>query len=169
MDAEKLKFILEELHFSADLPPRVLEHLAAESKTHPVAAGAALFREGQVNDQLYLVRSGRLALEMNVPGRGAVRILTVGPGEMVGWSALLHEGKMKASAVALEDSEVIAAAADRLRELCETNHDFGFHLMRQMAGALSHRLVATRLQLLDLFAHAQTDVHTGELKAETIE
>lgn len=91
---------------------------------------------------------------MNVPGRGAVRILTLGPGEMAGWSALLDQGKMTASAVAVQDSEVIVAAADKLRQLCETNHDFGYHLMRQMAAALSERLVATRLQLLDLFADA---------------
>jgi CRP-like cAMP-binding protein len=148
----QLKGILEQLRFSAPLPREVLEQLAAESTVRRVPAGTYLFREGSDNRNLYLIRSGRLALEMNVPGRGEVRILTLGPGEMAGWSALLGDGKMTAGAVAVEDTEVVAAEADKLRQLCQSNRDFGYHLMRRMAAALSQRLLATRLQLLDLFA-----------------
>lgn len=158
MDAKQLQYVLEELRFSAQMPRDVLDQLAAASTIAQVRAGAVVFREGTKNDNLYLVRSGRVGLEMNVPGRGTVRILTVGPGEMVGWSALLDNGKMTASAVAVEDIEVVVAPADKLRELCDSNRDFGFHLMRQMADALSKRLVATRLQLLDLFADAPATI-----------
>lgn len=154
MDTSQLKYILEELHFSAGMPREVLEQLAGESTVQQVPAGTVVFREGSPNQNLYLIRNGRLALEMNVPGRGPVPILTLGPGEMVGWSALLNQGKMTASALAVQETEVVVAAAQQLHQLCEANHDFGYHLMRQMADALSQRLVATRLQLLDLFADA---------------
>ena len=137
MDTKHLAYVLEELRFSAKMPREVLEQLAAESTMRKLSAGGIVFREGSMNDNLYLVRSGRLALEMNVPGRGIVRILTLGPGEMVGWSSLFSQGKMTASAVVVEDAEVVVAPADKLRELSETNRDFGFHLMRQMADALS--------------------------------
>lgn len=162
MDTDQLRFILEELHFSSVFPSAVLDQLAVESTTQQLPAGSVVFREGAANDNLFLIRSGHLALDMNVPGRGAVRILTVGPGEMVGWSALLDHGKMTTSAVAVEDSEVVLAPADKLRELCETDRDFGFHLMWQMADALSQRLVATRLQLLDLFADAPAEVPSSQ-------
>ena len=164
MDANQLKFIIEELSFSSVLPPGVLDHLSVESTVQKVSAGTVVFREGSHHDNLYLVRSGKLGLDMNVPGRGAVRILTLGPGEMVGWSSLLDQGRMTACAVALEDVEVVVAPSHKLREICESNHEFGFHLMRQMAGALSKRLVATRLQLLDLFADtpASVPVNTPE-------
>lgn len=166
MDTEKLKFVLEELHFSSALPSATVDHLAEASTAQQVPAGAMVFREGGPNDNLYLVRSGRLALEMGVPGRGAVRILTIGPGGMTGWSALLDpRKKMTTSAVALEDSEVLVAPADKLLELCEADHGFGFHLMRQMAGSLSKRLVATRLQLLDLFSHAPSEVPSSKSEA----
>lgn len=161
-----MRFILEELHFSADLPSEVLDFLAAESTVRKVAAGALVFREGTQDGEFYLIRTGRLALEMNVPGRGAVRILTLGPGEMVGWSALLREGKMTASVIAVDDAEVVVTPADRLRELSEANHDFGFFLMRRMANDLSRRLVATRLQLLDLFADSTPPIATGVLEGQ---
>jgi CRP/FNR family transcriptional regulator, cyclic AMP receptor protein len=109
---------------------------------------------------LYLVRHGRVALEMHVPQRGAVRILTTGPGEMVGWSALLDQGRMTTSALATEDTELVVVPADRLKELCESNSKFGYHLMKRMADALSKRLVATRLQLLDLFADTTAGAHS---------
>jgi CRP-like cAMP-binding protein len=164
MDTKELAGVLGELRFSADMPTDVVEQLAAESTLEQITAGAVIFREGKKNDNLYLVRTGRLALEMNVPGRGAVRILTLGPGEMAGWSALLGQGHMTASAVAVEDTEVVVAPADKLRELSETSRDFGFYLMRHMAAALSKRLVATRLQLLDLFADspARPNMPEGE-------
>ena len=151
MDVEHLKYILQELEFSAALPADVLAQLAGMVDLQSVKAATVLFREGSENRYLYLLRSGRIGLDMNVPGRGPVRILTIGPGEMIGWSALVSQSRMTASATALEESEVIVAPSDELYRLCLANAVFGFHLMHRMALALSKRLVATRLQLLDLF------------------
>lgn len=156
METEQLRTALEDLNFSAAMPAEVLQQLAAACRLERVEAGQFLFRESGDNETLYLIREGRLALEMNIPGQGQVRILTLGPGEMAGWSALLGKGRMTATAVAVRDTDLIAAASSELLELCESNHQFGFYMMRQMADALSKRLVATRLQLLDLFADAPT-------------
>jgi CRP-like cAMP-binding protein len=152
---------LEELRFSADLPAEVLQQLAAESTMERKPQGTVLFRDGAINHNLYLIRSGRVALEMKVPGRGSVRILTLGPGEMCGWSSLLDQGRMTAAAIIVEDTEFVVAPADKLRTLSESSHEFGYHLMRRMADALARRLVATRLQLLDLFADAASDTHAA--------
>ena len=153
METRDLQFHLEQLAFTAGLPAGVLEELAKAAELQTLAASAVLFREGGANHRLYLVREGRLALEVLIPGRAPSRILTIGPGEMCGWSSLLGEGRMTASAIATEDTLLIAFAVEKLRELCEANAEFGFHLMRQMALALSSRLVATRLQMLDLFGN----------------
>lgn len=155
MNPNEFKFILEQLPFSANFPADVLEQLSQTSQLVHVVSGDVLFREGGSNDRLFLVRQGCLALEMNVPVRGTSRILTLGPGEMCGWSALLGDGKMTASAIAIQNSELVAMAASHLSDLSASNPAFGFHVMRQLASALSTRLVATRLQLLDLFGDAR--------------
>jgi CRP-like cAMP-binding protein len=100
---------------------------------------------------MFLVESGHVALDMHVPGRGPVRILTVGEGELLGWSALLQDGPMTCAATALESTRLIAIPGAGLAALCEANQEIGYRVMRQMARALAQRLVATRLQLLDLF------------------
>lgn len=152
MQSEELKYILEELRFTAAFPAPVIERIASDASLRQANVGEFIFREGLENHDLFLVRRGRIALEMNIPGRGSVRILTLGTGEMVGWSALLGQGRMTASAVVVDDVDLIVSHADMLLQECELSSEFGYHLMRQMANALARRLLATRLQLLDLFA-----------------
>ena len=152
MDASALKSTLSQLEFTSPLPAEVHDRIAGCSQEQAISAGQVVFREGEENHKLYLIVSGRVALDMHVPGRGPVRILSLGPGDMLAWSALLGNGRMTATATALEETRLIATGVECLRTVCEADPVVGHALMRQMAVALSRRLVATRLQLLDLFA-----------------
>jgi CRP/FNR family cyclic AMP-dependent transcriptional regulator len=154
VDAHVLAQVLGKLRFSASLPDEVLERLASSATLSGFPTGAILFREGSQNDRLMIITVGRVALDMNVPGRGETRILTLGPGDMVAWSALLGGGRMTTSAVAIEDTQVVSISAADALATGESNHTFGYYLMRQMGRCLADRLVATRLQLLDLFSES---------------
>jgi CRP/FNR family transcriptional regulator, cyclic AMP receptor protein len=118
-------------------------------------AGTILFREGAVSDRLFLIARGRVALDMHVPVRGQVRILTMGPSELLGWSALLTDQRMTATATIVEAATFISIPGQKLQDLCDADRDVGYAVMRRMAVALAHRLLATRLQLLDLFMETQ--------------
>lgn len=152
MKTDELRQLLGELAFSAELPDKVLDELAACATVSDYPAGAVLFREGSANENLYLICEGAVALEMCVPARGCLRLLSLGPGDVLAWSALLGQQPMTATAVATEPTRVVAASGRKLLALCEADHEVGYALMRRMAAALARRLVATRLQLLDLFA-----------------
>jgi CRP/FNR family transcriptional regulator, cyclic AMP receptor protein len=152
MDTEFLIALLKQLNFSAGLPDAVLTKMAALAMICDYRAGSKLFREGSEYDRLLIIIQGRVALDMHVPGRPEVRILSLGPGDVVAWSALIGNGRMTTSAVALKDTQVVSIQARDLLSLCEANHSLGYHVMRQLGHALADRLVATRLQLLDLFA-----------------
>ncbi len=144
--------VLEKLRFSAALPPGVLNRLAALATLVGYPSGTILFREGTEHEELMIIAIGRVALDMHVPGRGEVRILSLGSGDMVAWSALLGGGRMTTSAVALEDTQVVSIRAADVLALCQSDAEIGYHVMANLAHALANRLVATRLQLLDLFA-----------------
>lgn len=143
---------LAQTTFGAGLTPRCQQSLSELAALVSVKAGQLLFREGVENADVYLLLRGRIDLAMTVPGRGAVRIMTLGPGEMIAWSAVVGDGRMTCSARCMEDSELLAFPGPALREMMEGNHDLGFEFMRVLATALTRRLVATRLQLLDLFS-----------------
>ncbi len=144
--------LLRKAHFASELPAAVLERLAAIARVVEWNEDALVFREGEHHDDLYILSSGHVVLEVNVPGRGHTRILTVRSGDLLAWSALLGDGFMTTSAIATEPTQAIAISGSQLRSLCQSDHEVGFHVMSQVASALSKRLLATRLQLLDLFA-----------------
>ena len=70
---------------------------------------------------------------------------------MLAWSSLLGDGMMTATATATEFSEAVFFDAGELNALLEKNVELGFEMMRVVAKSLSRRLLATRLQLLDLY------------------
>jgi CRP-like cAMP-binding protein len=70
---------------------------------------------------------------------------------------------MTASALALEATQVVSIDADELLALCEQNHTLGYQVMRRMSHSLANRLIATRLQLLDLFADSPVPSPPGPL------
>jgi CRP/FNR family cyclic AMP-dependent transcriptional regulator len=143
------------LPFINQLPASVAQAIAPYAFIEQFPAGTLLFREGTPHDSFSIVIAGRIGLEMHVPGRGALRILSIGRGDVLAWSSLLSGGAMTASATALDDSRLLSASSKELLALSERDHEVGYYLFSKLAGAVSMRLLATRLQLLDLY----TDEH----------
>ena len=129
-----------------------LQGLCRASRLLKLPAGAKLFQEGAIEDEVFVISSGHIRLSMNVPGRGDVPFLTTGPGELVGWSGLIGDGRMTATATAIDDTTLIAMSGRRLQELCDSEKELGYVLLQRVAQVLSQRLLSTRLQLMDLFA-----------------
>jgi CRP-like cAMP-binding protein len=116
-----------------------------------------IFKEGDKEDFMYIVLEGRVALEMFVPGRGRVRIFTAEPMDVIGWSSVTPVVRQRtASAHAVLPSRLVALDSARLRLLCEQDHDLGYVVMRRLANVIASRLLVTRLQLLDMFAHSES-------------
>lgn len=141
------------LQLTSQLPDEAREALATAAYLRRFAADEKLCREGSEATELYLIESGRVGLDMFVPGRGQVRILTLGPGEVLAWSALVGNHGATATATALDDTLTIAFPDKALSDLCEANLAVGYFVMKELAKAISRRLLSTRLQLLDLFAN----------------
>lgn len=136
----------------ASLEPRHLETLATFAQEVTWSEDQVVFREGEPDDRLYLVVEGLVALDIYVPVRGRVTILTVGPHEVLGWSAAVPEVEKKmASARALQTTRAIAIDARKLYAACDQDHDLGYHVYRALSAVIASRLKATRLQLLDVY------------------
>ncbi len=121
-------------------------------------AGEALFLEGDREDYLYIVLEGRVAIEITVPGRGRVRVSTIEPLDLVGWSSATPVIQRRtAAARAVVPTRLIALDAAGLQRLCQEDYHFGYLFMQQVANVIASRLTATRLQLLDMFANPKSD------------
>lgn len=143
---------LEQLAFLGEFRPDHLATLATLAVPVHWDADEIVFREGTYAPWLFLVREGRVALELGAPSRQRTTILTVSPGEVFGWSSIATEHAKFASARAVVPTDAFAFDAVQVRALCERDHDFGYALTRRLLATVADRLKTTRMQLLDLFA-----------------
>lgn len=152
---EGLGHIVREHPFFAGLDEECADLVCGCAKNARFDAGQYLFHEGQSADWFYLLRHGRVALELASPGRGAVTFQTLGEGEVVGLSWLIPPYRWTYDARALELIRAIAIDAACLRRKCEADPRLGYDMMKRFMPPLLHRLQAARLQMLDLYgSHA---------------
>jgi cAMP-binding proteins - catabolite gene activator and regulatory subunit of cAMP-dependent protein kinases len=144
---EGLNRIVREHSFFAGMKGEYIDILTGCAKNVRFEPGQYLFHEGDIADQLYLLRSGRVALEVAKPG-APVTIQTVGESEIVGASWLVPPYRRGLSARAVELTRALAFDAACLRGKCEDNHDLGYEMMKRFLPILIQRLRAARLQIL---------------------
>jgi CRP/FNR family transcriptional regulator, cyclic AMP receptor protein len=142
---------LREVRFLHDISTEHLEQITEISHLCDVDKRRVIFREGDIAKYLYLVVFGNVSLEICAPGLGCRRILTVGPGELLAWSALLDQSRLTATARAIEATQLVKIEAAQLLALCEQDPRFACEIMRRAMLAMATRLSATRMQLLDVY------------------
>jgi CRP/FNR family transcriptional regulator, cyclic AMP receptor protein len=134
-----------------------LEFIAGCGRNAAFRRGERLFQEGGAADTFFLVRRGRVALTIHVPGRGDVMIETLEAGDVVGWSWLFPPYRWHFDAVAAEDVGAVAFDGACLRRKCDEDPALGYELMRRFAAVMIGRLQQTRLRLLDLYGDGRAD------------
>lgn len=149
---EGLEKFIREHPFFAGLDEEFCTLVCGCARNVRFEAGQYLFREGGPADQFYLLRHGRVALEMAMPGRGAVTFQTVNAGEIVGVSWLIPPYRWAYDAKALELVRAIAMDGACLRRKCEEDHDLGYDVMMRLMPILVERLNSARMQMLDVYA-----------------
>jgi CRP/FNR family transcriptional regulator, cyclic AMP receptor protein len=148
---QAIRDLLAEHPFFAGLEPADLDLLAGCGTNVHFRSGQRILVEGEAADVFYLLRSGRVALEVGVPGRAPLMIDTVGAGEILGVSWLFAPHRWAFDATALDETSAVAVDAACLRGKCDADPRLGYLLMSRFARLLRDRLQATRLQLLDIY------------------
>ena len=149
---ETLERIIAEQPFFADLDPAFLQLVTGCASNARFDAGVYIFKEGDEANEFYLIRSGKVALELFAPQHKPIIVETLGVGEILGWSWLLPPFEWKFFARAMEDTRALALDGKCLRGKCEENHDLGYEMLKRFAHIIERRLEATRFQLLDVYS-----------------
>ena len=144
------RVVLESSVFSG-MDDLYAEQLAGCSQTVGFEAGETLFREGEPADVFYVLRRGRVALELYVPGRGPLTIETIEAGSVVGWSWLFPPHVWHFDARAVAPVRAVAVDGACIRGKCDDDPALGYELMQRFSAVLLERLNATRLRLADLY------------------
>jgi CRP/FNR family cyclic AMP-dependent transcriptional regulator len=107
-----------------------------------------LFEDGGSATRFWLIQSGQVTLDLNVPGQGRMAIETIGMGELVGWSWLFPPYRWAFGAVAAGPVEAFEFDARAVRACCTSDPALGFELTQRLARVVAGRLQATRIRLI---------------------
>ncbi|HEX2913545.1 MAG TPA: cyclic nucleotide-binding domain-containing protein [Chloroflexia bacterium] len=146
--------ILAHHSFFNKMDQRLIDLIAQAAEFANFEAGEYLFHEGDEADRFYLIIHGKVALEINTPQQGPVVIQTIGDDQVLGWSWLFPPYRWQFDAHAAEETRAVVLDGKWLRQMCDQDHELGYQLMNRVALILLEWLQATRLQLLDVYAHS---------------
>ena len=148
---------IEATWFGSGMSEGARESLAAMAREYEAPARARLLHEGDETRELSVLLSGRVALTEHVAGRGSVTLMTVEPGDIFGWSALIAPFKATSTVVSLEPVRVVAFDGPRLRLAVRSDCELAAGVYQKVLEALARRMGATRTQLLDLYGSESTE------------
>ena len=86
---ESLEAIIAGHAFFSGLEDRYLQSLTGCATNLRFDAGAYLFREGESTDHFYLIRQGKVAIEISAPPRKPIIVQSLSDGDVLGWSWLV--------------------------------------------------------------------------------
>jgi CRP-like cAMP-binding protein len=134
-----------------DLRPDFLDLIAGCCVNVAFAKGERVISVGDPADHFWIVRKGRIDVEIHGADRGTITIDRLEPGEILGVSWIAEPYLNEFDATAVDHAGAIEVDAACLRGKCAADPELGHELYRRFATMLQARLRATRLQLLDLY------------------
>ncbi|MEN9664147.1 MAG: hypothetical protein RLZZ326_510 [Planctomycetota bacterium] len=113
----------------ADLPADTLARVATKVCLERYPADVAVVRQGEVAEKFYIVRTGRLEVEIEEGGKSrSIRFL--GPGDFFGEIALLQKGIRTATVTTREPTELLSLRKDSFEEVMRSSESFEQELTR---------------------------------------
>jgi CRP-like cAMP-binding protein len=120
-----------------------LERLLALGRAATVASGTWLFRLGDLAENVYVVLRGRIALTLPIEIRSVQQDVTVdekGPGDVLGWSALVPPHRATLAARAIIDSELFLFPATVMARALREEPAAGLQVMGNLASVVGRRM-----------------------------
>lgn len=137
--------------FFAGLDDSVAALVAGCARNVHFRPGEHLFHEGDPADAFFVVRHGRVSLEVRAPAGPPVVVDVVQDDDVVGWSWLVPPHRWMFDARATDQTSAIAFDAVCLREKAATDRDVGYALLQRVVTVMAERVQSARVRLLDLY------------------
>lgn len=148
---ETMDQILGKHPFFEDFPPDLRKIVSGCARNCRFDANEYLMREGAPADRFFLIRHGKVSLEITAPGRPPIIVTTLHEGEVVGASWLAPPYRVMFDSRAMDLTRAVSIDAKCLRGKCEADHSLGYEMMKRFLPLLAQRLQATRMQILDVY------------------
>ena len=144
--------LLPEHPFFAELSPETVALVSGCASNVHFSPGQYLFHEDDPADAFYLIRTGRVVLQVRTPTHEVVLDAT-GEGDVIGWSWLVPPYRWTFDARATEESSVVSFDATCLRTKCQSDPTVGYELLTKVVQVMATRLHSARVRLIDMYGN----------------
>ncbi len=139
----KIKIFLKSIEMFIGLSDDMLDEVAelCQEKTFP--ADSTIIERHSPPDQFYLIQDGTVEILTGAenPAKDTAGVVVVlGKGQSFGEMGLVDSGARSASVRVTTDTVLYAIDCHHFRELCETDTNLGYQVMRNIATDLSFKL-----------------------------
>jgi CRP/FNR family transcriptional regulator, cyclic AMP receptor protein len=128
--------VLKKAPLFARLEDDAARALSSAMGTLQLAKGEVLFREGDLEDRLYVVVSGKIKLGRSGSAGRENLLAVLGPGQMFGELSAFDPGPRSSTATAVTASEVLTLEHDELMSWLTGRPEVAQGLLAQMAARL---------------------------------
>ena len=131
---------LREVRLFKDIATPELSVLGDSLRERTLKRGQVLFREGDVGEEMFLVRRGSIVISKPVTGRVEQVLARIGPGDFFGEMALFDRSPRSATVQSDSESSLLVLDREGLRQLTEESP--------RAAAAFFHALVQVFIERL---------------------
>jgi CRP/FNR family cyclic AMP-dependent transcriptional regulator len=147
--------LLQHIELFSGLTSQQAEQIAALGQEKTYHAGDTIISIGAPSDDMYVICEGAVEVEVvegavhDVPGAPQVgSMVRLGQGQVFGEMALVDSGARSATVRCAKDSTVLFVIPRKdFWDLCSSDHDIGFIVMRNIAADLSFKLRHRNLEM----------------------
>ena len=152
---------LQGIGFLHGVDPGHLQQIASISEVCVYDSQEILFHEGEEAEYVYLVVSGKIMLELCPSTIYRKNLLSIGPGEMLGWSSFVEQRNYASTGVVVAPTQLIRIDGKQLRAICDKDPEFGYDFMHRIMRALAKRLTITWTQLANVYLPMSLPMKAG--------
>ena len=144
---------LKKIVFLQRLTNRMLEKITPHIELRRFEEKDVIFEEGERADDFYMLKMGKILLEVELAKDVIISLGTVKNGYSFGWSALLETDSSYTSyAVCVEPCEVFSILGHRFREILDQDHDMGYLVTQGVVRIMKNRLERRTGQFLKVMS-----------------
>ncbi len=135
--------------FFSELSEEALKFLCECASLRDIKKSQTLFKQGERADKFYVVRNGRISVQIPALMGPNLEIQSLGKNQVLGWSWLISPYQWNFQAKAEDDSELLEFNGTAILARCEQEPKFGYEVLKRFAALMSERLEAARLKMMD--------------------
>ena len=144
---------LKQIHILSHLSDEMLDKLIPIIELLHFDKREMIFRQGEKSERFYMLKEGKVILELRITDKIAVSLSAIKPGYAFGWSAMIEEEEYSLDAVCADPCKVFSFKSEKIKALFEQDHSLGFIMSQRLLHIIKKRYDIRTEQFVKTLRH----------------